>query len=280
MENLFDFDFNGFSNSANSPNDDADYCTEVTRDGKKYHNCTFPNCGKIFRFKSEFMRHRVIHVIERPFNCPHEGCNKSFKREDALKNHIRIHTGEMPFICEVSGCQLSFTTKAGLRYHLLKHKGEKLCTCSHPGCNKSFLTLAQLKQHESATNYHKKVSPASESPEVIVVEKTVTTKCKDDSLDEFFAPDLKPVGKIEWEMKDQFQESNEISNDLQEDFEKMVKVILKENNVLKKRLDMCSTLMNLMQENNCLKDKLSKVSGYDEPSPNISDEKIYSFLNL
>jgi hypothetical protein len=279
MENLFDFDFNGFSNTNNGSNEDADYCQEVTRDGKKYHNCTFPNCGKIFRFKSEFMRHRVIHVIERPFNCPHNGCNKSFKREDALKNHIRIHTGEMPFRCEVPGCDLSFTTKAGLRYHLLKHKGQKLCTCSYPGCNKSFLTLAQLKQHESATNYHKKVSPTSESPEVIVVEKPLP-KYKDDSLDDFFAPDLRPVEKIEWEMKDQFQESNEISNDLQEDFEKMVKVILKENNVLKKRLDMCSTLMNLMQENNTLKDRLSRVSGYDEPSPIMSDEKIYSFLDL
>jgi hypothetical protein len=279
MENLFDFDFNGFNNPANCMNEDDDYCKEVTRDGKKYHNCTFPNCGKIFRFKSEFMRHRVIHVIERPFNCPHEGCNKSFKREDALKNHIRIHTGEMPFRCEVPGCIQSFTTKAGLRYHLLKHKGEKLCTCSYPGCNKSFLTLAQLKQHESATNYHKKVTTTSESPEVIVVEKTIC-KNKDDSLDEFFAPDLRPVGKIEWEMKDQFQESNEISNDLQEDFEKMVKVILKENNVLKKRLDMCSTLMNLMQENNNLKEKLNKVSTYDEPSTEMTDEKIYSFLDL
>jgi hypothetical protein len=279
MENLFDFDFNSFPSTNNTFNEDAEYCEEVNRDGKKYHNCTFPNCGKIFRFKSEFMRHRVIHVIERPFNCPHDGCNKSFKREDALKNHIRIHTGEMPFRCEVYGCEMSFTTKAGLRYHLLKHKGEKLCTCSYPGCNKSFLTLAQLKQHESATNYHKKVSPASETMEVVVVEKP-PVNYKDDLLDEFFAPDLKPVGKIEWEMKDQYQDSNEISDDLQENFEKMVKVILKEKNVLKKRLDMCSTLMTLMQENNHLKDKLSKLSGYDEPAPETSDEKIYSFLNL
>jgi hypothetical protein len=280
MENPFNLDFNGFTDASPSYMEQNDFCEEVIRDGKKYHNCTFPNCGKIFRFKSEFMRHRVIHVIERPFTCPHEGCNKNFKRQDALKNHIRIHTGEMPFTCEVIGCQLSFTTKAGLRYHLLKHKGEKQCTCSYPGCNKSFLTLAQLKQHESATNYHKKVSPnESEAFEVISVEKN-SGKEKDFYLDEFFAPDLKPAGTIEWGMQDQKEESADISNDLQENFEKMVKVILKENSELKKKLGMCSTLMNLMQENKNLKQKLGEASNFEESLPETSDEKIFSFLNF
>jgi uncharacterized Zn-finger protein len=273
MENHFDIDFNSCINTSPSYIEQNDFCEEVIRDGKKYHNCTFPNCGKIFRFKSEFMRHQVIHVIERPFTCPHEGCNKNFKRQDALKNHIRIHTGEMPFTCEVQGCNLSFTTKAGLRYHLLKHKGEKQCTCSYPGCNKSFLTAAQLKQHESATNYHKKVTPnESETVEVISIEKN-SGKEKDFYLDEFFAPDLRPAGTIEWGTKDQMEESANVSNDLQENFEKMVKVILKENGQLKKRLNMCSTLMNLMQENNELKQKLGQTTYSNEPLMEASDER-------
>lgn len=283
MESFFDIDFNTNFNS-NSPltNDTENGCEEVSREGKKFHLCSFPDCGKTFRFKSEFLRHKVIHVVQRPFNCHFEGCNKTFKREDALKNHLRIHTGEMPFQCDVEGCGLSFTTKAGLRYHHLKHKGEKLCVCSFPGCNKSFLTMAQLKQHESASNFHNKVTHVVEKVEYKQATSCKVEKERDIFLDEFFAPELKVVENIEWEMKDQNMDSNEINFDLQENFEKMVKMILKENNMLKQRLDMCNTLMNLVQENNELKNKLGKtVEPTPEPAPMVvnSDDSIYSFLS-
>lgn len=280
MESFFDMDFNTNFNPA-SPDAEGEeaFCEEVACEGKKFHKCTYASCGKTFRFKSEFLRHKVIHVVQRPFTCHFDGCNKTFKREDALKNHLRIHTGEMPFKCEVEGCGLSFTTKAGLRYHHLKHKGEKLCTCSYPGCGKSFLTMAQLKQHESASNYHNKVNHVVEKveykPQVVKVEKE-----RDIFLDEFFAPELKPVENMQWEMKDQNDENGEINFDLQENFEKMVKVILKENNMLKQRLDMCNTLMNLVQENNALKEKLNKTGDYVAPAPQSSDDQIYSFLSF
>jgi len=282
METFFDLDFNANFNP-DEPNlmEDDEFCEEVTCEGKKFHKCTYANCGKTFRFKSEFLRHKVIHVVQRPFTCTFEGCNKTFKREDALKNHLRIHTGEMPFQCEVEGCGLSFTTKAGLRYHHLKHKGEKMCTCSFPGCGKSFLTMAQLKQHESASNYHNKVNHVVEkveykpAPAPIKIEKE-----KDIFLDEFFAPEIKPIENMQWEMKDQNMEEGEINFDLQENFEKMVKVILKENNMLKQRLDMCNTLMNLVQENNALKEKLNKTDGIVEPMPVATDDSIYSFLSF
>jgi len=290
MENFYNFDINDFTEmSQMSPigeEETADFCEEIFRDGKKYHHCTFPDCGKIFRFKSEFMRHKVIHVVSRPFTCAFDGCNKTFKREDALKNHLRIHTGEMPFQCDAPGCEMKFPTKAGLRYHMLKHKGEKMCVCSYPGCNKSFLTMAQLKQHESASNFHKKVTttqaptPAYHEPTPIY---TKVEKEKDVYLNEFFAPEIKPAGKIEWEMKDQFDDDNSavVNSDLQENFEKMVKVILKENSMLKQRLGMCNTLMSLMQENNDLKSKLTKNPSFTEPTiPDTSDEKIFQFLSF
>jgi len=170
---------------------------------------------------------------------------------------------------------------------MLKHKGEKMCVCSYPGCNKSFLTMAQLKQHESASNYHKKVStqgptPAyHEHPEPTPI-YTKVEKEKDVYLNEFFAPEIKPAGKIEWEMKDQFDDDSSavVNTDLQENFEKMVKVILKENSMLKQRLGMCNTLMNLMQENNDLKQKLSRNPAFPEPVPDTSDEKIFQFLSF
>jgi len=198
---------------------------------------------------------------------------------------LRIHTGEMPFQCDVPECGLSFPTKAGLRYHLLKHKGEKECVCSFPGCGKSFLTMAQLKQHESASSYHKKVTV--QAP----VEKTFeplpsfpkVSKQKDVYLDEFFAPDLRNTGKIEWEMKDQFDEgqTHHVNRNLQENFENLVGVILKENSMLKQRLGMCSTLMNLMQENSDLKQKLNTQETYRHP-PAIdnSDDQVFQFLSF
>jgi len=280
MENFFDLDYNtNFHLDEPLCQDDEELCEEVSCEGKKFHKCTYSNCGKTFRFKSEFLRHKVIHVVQRPFNCEFEGCNKTFKREDALKNHLRIHTGEMPFKCEVDGCGLSFTTKAGLRYHHLKHKGEKLCTCSFPGCGKSFLTMAQLKQHESASNYHNKVNTIVEKIEYKPVPCKVE-KQKDIFLDEFFAPEMKPVETMQWEMMDQNMDGGEINFDVQENFEKMVKVILKENNMLKQRLDMCNTLMNLVQENNSLKEKLHKTEDSNEPVPMMTDDSIYSFLSF
>jgi len=284
MENFYNFDLNDFNCLSPLPKEQNDFCEEVIKDGKKYHHCTFPDCGKIFRFKSEFLRHEVIHVVSRPFTCPYEGCNKTFKREDALKNHLRIHTGEMPFQCEMPDCGMKFPTKAGLRYHLLKHKGEKECVCSFPGCGKSFLTMAQLKQHESASSYHKKVvvqTPTEIIQPVQTYPKMVNQK--DAYLDDFFAPDLKNAGKIEWEMKDQFDDNQHkvVNNNLQENFEKLVGAILKENTMLKQKLGMCSTLMNLMQENNDLKQRLTSQDVYRQPPvKDSSEDQIFQFLSF
>jgi len=265
------------------PTGQNNYCQEVVREGKKNFICTYPDCGKIFRFKSEFQRHKVIHIVSRPFVCPHEGCGKTFKREDALKNHVRIHTGELPFKCEMPGCGLRFPTKAGLRYHLLKHKGDRVCVCTYPGCNKSFLTMAQLRQHENANNYHKKVGTQSttdnyETQSVF----DVVEKDKDVFMNEFFAPELKLAENIEWGMKNQFDYDNQepVGDGIQENFEKMVKAILKENTRLKQRLDMCGKLMNLMQENQDLKQKIDRVSTNPEPITNNSEDQIFSFLNF
>lgn len=271
-----------------APPEDPEYCEEIIRDGRKYHACTFPNCGKVFRFKSEYHRHKLTHTPQRPLDCPFVGCSKSFKREDALKNHMRIHTGEMPFRCEEPECGQSFPTKAGLRYHVLKHKGDKECRCSFPGCNKTFLTMSQLKQHESALNYHQKISTVQtvvkESQE-FPADPVKVEKSKDQPQ-AFVAPEAKIMGKLEWQTKDQNDITvvEDVGDDIQEDFERMVKVILTENNAMKKRLNMCTTLKGLIEENKDLKSKLSRVSDIDEqiqlPRQEVSEEKIFAFLKF
>lgn len=131
---------------------------ETNQQGMRIYRCTFPECGRIFRFKSEITRHCFNHSSTRPFHCKHKGCNKAFKRLDALENHVRIHTKTTPFICNFPSCEEKFPTKAGLRYHLLKHKDERSYKCELPGCGKSFVTTSHLIQHQKTSAFHTKIA--------------------------------------------------------------------------------------------------------------------------
>lgn len=131
---------------------------EVQKKGKqKSYICRQPDCGKVFRYHSEIIRHIATHSETRPYICDFEGCKKSFKRKDALENHVRTHTNDKPFACPRPGCDQKFATKASLRYHLLKHDGQREYVCSFPGCGKTFVTISQLKQHENSSTVHKNI---------------------------------------------------------------------------------------------------------------------------
>lgn len=88
---------------------------------KQYYNCTHPDCGKSFRYKSEFIQHKPTHASQGRINCPVEDCEKTFKRDDVLKTHMRSHTGETPYKCEVPDCGQSFTNRSSLRYQAKTH---------------------------------------------------------------------------------------------------------------------------------------------------------------
>lgn len=222
---------------------------EVLLDGKKYHSCAYAGCGKMFRYKSEFMRHKVIHTPERPLDCPFEGCTKTFKREDALKSHLRTHTGETPYKCEDPGCGQGFSSKAALRYHSLKHKKEKGYECSFPGCNRRFLTLSQMKQHERALNYHQKAStqgPTLEEEEEPSPVKAI--KHEDVSSDRSTVPD---TNHVEWGIKveNEAVQGEKVRQNFEEEFEKMVKSLILENNAIKMKLNMLYTFRGMVQGN-------------------------------
>ena len=143
---------------------DEDKLFELVINGQtKAYRCSQPDCGKIFRFRSEMKRHVVIHYKDRPYTCSFPKCRKTYKRIDALNNHFKTHTVKLSFICTNSGCDETFSTKSSLNYHLLKHEGLKMFKCSYPGCSRSFLTQAQLKQHEGATTYHKRIFSSTDA---------------------------------------------------------------------------------------------------------------------
>ena len=113
---------------------------------KSYYECSAPDCGKQFKFKSELDRHQAIHSSTRPFVCSFLGCNKDFKRADALKNHMRIHTNTAKYICDVEGCGSQFVNRGAWKYHLLKHKKTSENECDNQKTNKVFLSETELKQ--------------------------------------------------------------------------------------------------------------------------------------
>jgi len=215
---------------------------EVHVQGKqKNFMCKFSDCGKIFRYKSEIVRHITTHSEYRPYVCNIPGCNKGFKRRDALDNHIRTHTKEKPFICTYEGCDNKFPTKASLRYHLLKHEGEKTYKCSFPGCEKNFLTLSQLKQHENSASVHKNIKvsfPAEPYESVFYADEPLLEKKLpqfEDNQTFFSWENIQP--KSEGFYPDEKKES---APELQR--------ALKENDALRKKLEESQKLITILQQ--------------------------------
>ena len=243
--------FQNMSNLEGLPAQDNIYCEEFLVNDKKTYRCTFPSCGKIFKFKSEIMRHLPVHAEKKLIICPYEDCKKSFKRADALKNHMRIHTNQFPFKCDFSGCELKFSTQAGLRYHLLKHNDNKIYKCSFKGCTKTFLTLPQLKQHEKAINYHQRINETQ-----TVTEESVKSPEQDqqnvDFLDKAPRETVHIVNKVmeKSPTNDNRVEKKEVD---QKNFEGMVKFLLQESAERKNTIALCSKFLDTFQENYELK---------------------------
>uniref|UniRef100_A0A3P9HTX0 C2H2-type domain-containing protein n=1 Tax=Oryzias latipes TaxID=8090 RepID=A0A3P9HTX0_ORYLA len=70
--------------------------------GTKLYVCK--ECGKSFRYVSQFRIHIRVHTGKKPFSC--KVCDRSFSRDCSLKRHMRSHTGDKPFSCKE--CDKSF----------------------------------------------------------------------------------------------------------------------------------------------------------------------------
>lgn len=267
---------------------DESYLKEMIFDGKKYRSCTYPDCGKVFRYKSEFLRHISSHTPEKPIYCPFLTCSKCFKREDALRSHLRTHTGETPYRCKVPGCEQSFSSRGGLNYHSLKHKGKKEFTCSFPGCGKTFLTLQQAKQHESTLNYHQKSSTLAQwerQQKHRMTSPVEVSQPENTSDSELTIPETDIEKKIKGKpeiQKDDLKDEKITKELNDEEFERMVKLLVKENNEMKMKLQKWNVLRRTESkdsESGCSEE--SEVKEQRQlPSKEFLEGKNFAFINF
>ncbi|XP_028356480.1 zinc finger protein 41 homolog [Physeter macrocephalus] len=106
---------------------------------KKLYECS--ECGRVFKHKTDHVRHQRVHTGEKPFQCAQ--CGKTFRHSSDVTKHRRIHTGEKPFKC--SECGKAFNCGSNLLKHQKTHTGEKPYECKE--CGKTFAYSSCLIRH-------------------------------------------------------------------------------------------------------------------------------------
>jgi len=211
---------------------------QVNKEEKNKFVCNFSNCGKIFRYKSEFVRHTATHSESRPFICQYDNCHKAFKRNDALENHIRSsHTKETPFVCPVADCGAKFTTHGSFRYHVIKH-------------NKQDHEIPEQHTEEESTYKQIKLAPSINNPfayngKVLKTESEVQHLVEKAMTAEFYAPAPRFASSIKWEMVDDEAEHEEESQEISK--EEKVPDLASENQLLKEKLNASEKTIETMQ---------------------------------
>ncbi|CAD7666961.1 unnamed protein product [Nyctereutes procyonoides] len=97
----------------------------ATSSSKKSYIC--PNCGKIFRWRVNFIRHlRSRREQEKPHEC--SVCGELFSDSEDLDGHLEIHEAQKPYRC--GACGKSFRLNSHLlshrRTHLRRDRGKEL----------------------------------------------------------------------------------------------------------------------------------------------------------
>lgn len=109
---------------------------------QKTHICE--TCGYRTARKSHFLKHKLIHLQEKPYKCSH--CDYSTITNCNLKVHLRIHTKEKPYNCNREGCDYKSSSKSALQSHEKKHNKDKF-TIYCDKCSYKTLYNQCLKRH-------------------------------------------------------------------------------------------------------------------------------------
>jgi len=231
----------------------------VAEDERKKFLCKHAGCGKVFRYKSEIMRHIATHSESRPFICQYDNCFKAFKRSDALENHVRSsHTKETPFACPFPDCGMKFTTHGSFRYHVLKHNKqhfdgesvistkESLSSPSEP--RKQFKHSSLLESMGSFSTEFQKKDPAFQK------------FGQDDLNSEFFAPPPRFASNVRWEMMNDETEDSAPINKNEEPQNDQLNAVVEENKILKQKLATSEKVIKGMQKQ--INDLLSSLFAY------------------
>lgn len=99
---------------------------EVQTSQKSY---VCPNCGKIFRWRVNFIRHLRSRREQKPHKC--SVCGELFSDSEDLDGHLETHEAQKPYRCTV--CGKSFR----LNSHLLSHRRIHLQPDKQPPVKKS-----------------------------------------------------------------------------------------------------------------------------------------------
>uniref|UniRef100_A0A3Q3WJH2 C2H2-type domain-containing protein n=1 Tax=Mola mola TaxID=94237 RepID=A0A3Q3WJH2_MOLML len=107
--------------------------------GRITHNC--PLCGRIFKYRFEFLEHQRFHTAVKPYKCSQ--CGKAFRTEAHLSGHRKRKCRNAAHICTKCGCNFRSL------YERVRHQCVQLLTkyeCSH--CGKTFKMAHLLRNHQ------------------------------------------------------------------------------------------------------------------------------------
>jgi len=71
--------------------EESEFLPQRDRHGleEKHFICQVTECGKRFKYASNWRRHRFVHATLKPFRCPFQDCSREYARSANLKNHLR-----------------------------------------------------------------------------------------------------------------------------------------------------------------------------------------------